>query len=108
MEQTDRPPGLRYNGSRPVWRASKAAVAKGYPLKSVHLSGLANNPAQLRKRCERLQAEMLSWMAGRFSNIDVQFDGTFRSLLDLYQTDKESSYQKLKRSSRIPTTSIFA
>jgi hypothetical protein len=77
-------------------------VAAGYPLKSVHLSSLADDPAQLRKRCERLQAEMLSWMKGKRSNVDPQFDGTFRSLFELYQTDKESDYRKLKRSSRRP------
>ena len=101
-QEKDRPPGLRYNGARPVWRASKAAVAAGYPLKSVHLSSLADDPAQLRKRRERLQAEMLSWMKGKRSNVDPQFDGTFRSLFELYQTDKESDYHKLKRSSRKP------
>lgn len=101
-QEKDRPPGLRFNGKRPVWRASKAAVAAGYPLKSVHLSSLADDPAQLRKRCERLQAEMQSWMKGKRSNVDPQFDGTFRSLLELYQTDKESSYHELKRSSREP------
>jgi hypothetical protein len=49
-----RPPGLRFNGKRPVWRASKAAIAKGFPLKSVHLSQLADDPKALRQRCERL------------------------------------------------------
>ncbi|MBC9875973.1 integrase [Bradyrhizobium sp. INPA01-394B] len=102
MEKEERPPGLRYNGKRPVWRASKSAIAEGYPLKSVHLTSLADNPVQLRQRCERLQAEMLSWLKGKRSNIDPQFDGTFRSLFDLYQVDKESPYHKLKRSSRVP------
>jgi hypothetical protein len=97
-----RPPGLRYNGRRPVWRASKAAIAKGFPLKSVHLSQLADDPKALRQRCERLQAEMLSWLSGRRTGVEVIFDGTFRSLLDVYQTDPQSSYQSLKRSSRLP------
>jgi len=97
-----RPPGLRFNGKRPVWRASKAAIAKGFPLKSVHLSQLADDPKALRQRCERLQAEMLSWLNGRKTGVDVIFDGTFRGLLDVYQTDKQSSYHSLKRSSRLP------
>jgi Phage integrase family len=97
-----RPPGLRFNGRRPIWRASKAAIAKGFPLKSVHLSQLANDPVHLRQRCERLQAEMLSWLNGRKTGVDIIFDGTFRSLLDVYQTDKQSSYHTLKRSSRLP------
>jgi hypothetical protein len=82
----NRPPGLRFNGKRPVWRASKAAIAKGFPLKSVHLSHLADDPKALRQRCDRLQAEMLSWLSGRKTSTDVVFDGTFRSLLDVYQT----------------------
>jgi hypothetical protein len=98
----NRPPGLRFNGKRPVWRASKAAIAKGFPLKSVHLSHLADDPKALRQRCDRLQAEMLSWLSGRKTGAELVFDGTFRSLLDVYQTDKQSSYQTLKRSSRLP------
>jgi hypothetical protein len=98
----NRPPGLRFNGKRPVWRASKAAIAKGFPLKSVHLSQLADDPKGLRQRCDRLQAEMLSWLNGRKTGIDLVFDGTFLSLLDVYQTDKKSSYTSLKRSSRLP------
>jgi hypothetical protein len=35
---------------------------------------------------------MLSWLSGRKTGVDVIFDGTFRSLLDVYQTDKQSSY----------------
>jgi hypothetical protein len=98
----NRPPGLRFNGKRPVWRASKAAIAQGFPLKSVHLSQLAADPKALRQRCERLQAEMLSWLNGRKTGVGVIFDGTFRSLLDVYETDKQSSYKLLKRSSRLP------
>jgi len=101
-QSKNRPPGLRFNGKRPVWRASKAAIAAGYPLKSVHLSRHADNPARLREYCERLQAEMLSWMAGKKTKVGYGFDGTFRSLLDVYQTDPQSSYRKLKRSSRQP------
>ena len=102
MEEKARPPGLRFNGERPVWRASKLAITEGYPLKSVHLSSLASDKVALRTRCERLQAEMLSWLAGKKTKVGYAFDGTIRSLLDLYQTDKESSYHQLKRSSRIP------
>jgi hypothetical protein len=97
-----RPPGLRFNGTRPLWRATKKAIEDGYPLKSVNLSRLADDPARLRERCERLQSEMLSWLSGRKTMVGYAFDGTFRSLLDLYQTDRESSYFKLKRSSRQP------
>jgi hypothetical protein len=45
---------------------------------------------------------MLSWLNGRKTGVEVIFDGTFRRLLDVYQTDKQSSYKSLKRSSRLP------
>jgi hypothetical protein len=100
-EDQGRPPGLRLSGKRAHWRASKAAVAAGYPLKSVNLTRYRDEPAVLRSQCDRLQAEMLSWDRTK-SAIALTFTGTFNSLFDLYENDPESSYQKLKRSSRHP------
>lgn len=85
---------------KPYWRASKAAVGKGYPVKSVNLSHLPDDRA-LRERCVRLQLEMTEWMAGR-ARTRATFDGTFSSLLDVYQTDKRSPYHGLKYASRKP------
>lgn len=96
-----RPPGLRYNGERPIWRASKAAVAAGYPVKSVNLSSLIDNDRLLNERCVKLQREMLEWLT-RGERKAIIFDGTFKTLLDLYQTDPKSPYHRLKRSSRKP------
>jgi hypothetical protein len=102
MEETQgRPPGLRISGKRAHWRATKAAVAQGYPLKSVNLTRYQDQPAMLRSQCERLQAEMLTWERTKTA-IGIEFDGTFRSLFDIYENDPESPYQKLKRSSRHP------
>jgi len=100
-ENQGRPPGLRISGKRAHWRATKAAVAAGYPVKSVNLTRYRDEPAMLRSQCERLQAEMLSWDRTK-SAIGLTFTGTFNSLFDLYENDPESSYQKLKRSSRHP------
>lgn len=83
----------------PYWVASDAAVKAGYPVKVVRLTGLG--PDMLIARCDRLQAEMLMWMSGR-SSTKVLYDGTFRALLEHYLTDPDSTYQKLKPSSRHP------
>lgn len=93
-------PGLRWHGGRPLWRATKAAVRAGYPVKSANLSSLAQNPAALVSRCERLQTEMKLWLSGHGSG--QCYDGTISSLIKVYQTDPESSYRALKPSSRHP------
>jgi hypothetical protein len=99
--KTPNPPGLRILRGKPIWRATKAAVAEGYPVKSVNLSMYADDPAALERRCDRLQVEMRSWLSGRRGNTKV-FDGTLRSLVDLYQSDPESPYHGLPASTREP------
>lgn len=101
MENGKRPPGLRFDGARPMWRASKPAVKAGYPVKSVNLSIHAGDDRLLRDRCEKLQREMLEWLS-KGDQRPVQFDGTFASLLDLYETDPKSSFFNLKYGSRHP------
>jgi integrase len=100
-ETTGRPPGLRFDGDRPIWRASKPAVKAGYPVKSVNLASLAGDPRLLRERCEKLQREMLEWISDG-DRRPIRFDGTFLTLLDVYQTDPKSTYFGLKHSSRAP------
>src|SRR2546430_6924072 len=96
-------PGLGYRKRRsgadvPYWIADARAVKAGYPVKAVNLSVFANEPALLRQRCERLQAEMLLWLSGQREQRGI-FDGTFRTLIDRYLTDPESSYVWLRPSS---------
>lgn len=105
MEQA-KAPGLKWRtrkgGERvPYWVASSTAVRAGYTPKTVRLTGLEDSPRDIAGRCERLQSEMLMWLSGR-SSYRPLFDGTIRSLLDIYQTDPESPYRKLKPSSRYP------
>lgn len=98
-------PGLRWrvapNGWTPIWRATKAAVKAGYPVKSANLAPFADDERMLMQRCQRLQAEMIEWLSGRRER-PMNFDGTFASLISIYQCDAESPYQKLKPSSRHP------
>lgn len=95
------PPGLRSLRGKPIWRATKAAVAAGYPVKSVNLSLYIGDEAAIARRCSRLQIEMNSWLSGR-RGILTRFDGTIRSLVDLYETDPESPFHGLPASTREP------
>src|SRR5712671_4388143 len=101
MEEKERPPGLRFNDGRPIWRATKRAVKAGYPVKSVNLASLADNERLLRDRCIKLQREMLEFLSNG-ERRPIQFDGTFLTLLDVYHSDPKSTYFKLKHSSRAP------
>lgn len=108
METTDRlkAPGLKYRKRRngpavPVWVAAAAAVKAGYEPRTANLSLFVDDPALLKARCARLQAEMLMWLAGRAGQRTI-FDGTFGAAIDLYLTDPDSPYHKLKPSSRHP------
>jgi hypothetical protein len=102
-EAKGRSPGLRFDlKGRPFWRAAKNAVKAGYPVKNVNLSNLAGDSRLLRERCVRLQREMEDWLTNGGKRRGVAFDGTFGSLLDIYQTDPKSTYADLKYSSRRP------
>jgi hypothetical protein len=101
-KEEERPPGLRFDPKgRPMWRASKAAVKAKYPVKTVNLVSLSDNPILVRERCIKLQREMLEWLSNREKRAP-RFDGTFGSLFDIYQTDPERSYFELKPASRHP------
>jgi hypothetical protein len=103
MEQQKRPsaPGLEWRGGKPRWRATKAAIAKGYTPKNRELPRDAD-PAALTNACERFSAEMKMWLSGRITKSEPDFDGTFRTLLGIYQTSPESSFHELAPSSRYP------
>lgn len=101
MEKKAASEGLRWLRGRPVWRASRAAIKAGYPVKSVNLSSLANDERLLIGRAQRLQAEMRQWLKG-IKEQEPHYDGTIASLLNVYQLDSESPYKNLKPSSRHP------
>jgi hypothetical protein len=105
MERTQAP-GLKFRKRKsgppvPYWVADEAAVKAGYPVRTVNLAHFGDDPELLRGRCERLQAEMLQWVAGHRCTAPT-FDGTFGALIEIYTTDPESDYQKLKPASRHP------
>jgi integrase len=98
-------PGLKWMkrvaGAAPVWVADEADVRAGYSPKTVNLAYLGDDPALLVAKCNALQADMLLFRAGQRSR-RMEFDGTVRSLLYLYQNHEESPYHQLKPGSRRP------
>ena len=101
-------PGLIRNprkngGFAYYWVATKAAREAGFPLKTVPLDTYANDPEEMALQCRRQQGEMMLWLAGEQPHEDgAVYDGTFAGLFQLYRTDKDSSYRKLKPKSLHP------
>jgi len=85
----------------PYWVADEQDVRNGYTPKTVNLDQYRDQPDILVARCNLLQAEMMLWRAG-YRRETMSFDGTIRSLLNIYQRDPESSYQQLKPGSIVP------
>jgi len=103
----DRPksPGLKWRkrigGDVPYWFADSAATKSGFPIKSRNLAHLVGHPAQILEQAQILQREMLAWMSGDRGGAGVRFDGTFKTLFEIYETDSESSFNnKIKKHSR--------
>lgn len=98
-------PGLKWmkrvSGSVPVWVADERDVAAGYQPKTVNLSFLGDDPDLIIAKCNALQTDMLLFRAGQRTR-RMEFDGTVRSLLYLYQNHEESPYHQLKPGSLRP------
>lgn len=98
-------PGLKWMkrvaGHIPVWVADEADVRAGYQPKTVNLSYLADDLNLIVAKCNALQADMLLFRAG-YRTRRMEFDGTVRSLLYLYQNHEESPYRLLKPGSLRP------
>jgi hypothetical protein len=85
------------------WARSHAARKVGYPVKTVRLRNFIDPSPQLDKRCQELQAEQEKWLADQHRpDESIRFDGTFGSLIAIYETHEESPYQRFPRSSRTP------
>ncbi|UYE95815.1 hypothetical protein KNLIENLN_00002 [Sinorhizobium phage NV1.1.1] len=100
MEEIEAP-GLKWIQRRasrtPTWVAS----AKGYEPRTVNLSHLRDDPAQLSAKCALLQAEMNAWKSGLVRK-EGDFDGTLGALLKKYQSEEDSPYFGLRPHSRKP------
>jgi hypothetical protein len=89
------------SGLSPVWVADELDVKNGYQPKTVNLKHLADTPDILVAKCQALQADMLLWRAG-YRRDTLKFDGTVRSLLDVYEVHASSPFQTLKPGSLRP------
>ena len=86
-------PGLTWRNSKPIWRASRAAIKAGFRPAWVNLSYFVNSEAALIARCHRLTAEANEWLSGRRGRTPV-FDGTIGSLINFWRTEPSSPYHE--------------
>jgi hypothetical protein len=95
---------VRANGRANVyWVASPAAVKAGYRPKTVPLfedPGDVVATAEIAGRCRALWAEMLEFMAGVERTPGGASIGTIAWILDLYQTDQDSPYRRIRPATR--------
>ena len=85
------------------WQARTDLVRLGFTPKTVRLWA-GEMPTEIQAAwisdtCCRLQDEMLVWGRGGIQ-ATAAFDGTLRGLIACYQTDKDSSYRKLRYRTR--------
>lgn len=103
--ETVKAPGLKWRklagGLSPVWVADETDVKNGYRPKTVNLKHIADQPDMLVAKCNALQSDMLLWRTG-YRRDPLHFDGTVRSLLDIYEIHERSSFHKLKPGSKRP------
>lgn len=59
-------------------------------------------------RCFALQAEMLGWAATRGEGRPATYDGTFISLVRIYETDPDSPYFELKATTQVTYSKTMA
>lgn len=91
------------------WVANQKVAKRGYPIKTRRLwcSGPMSAPTpdewlEIASRCIALQAEMNEWAHGGVtSDPRSVYDGTFASLVRIYQTDIDSGYHELRYGTRL-------
>lgn len=86
---------------REYWMARADLVKRGYRPSSVrlHYPDTPEGRLQLASRCQILQAEMLAW-ASRGGASAPGYDGTIKSLSNLFQVNEDSPLQSMKWNSR--------
>ena len=95
---------VRANGRVNVyWVAAPAAVKAGYRPKTVPLNddpGDVVATMEIAARCRSLWAEMLEFMAGVERGPTGASIGTISWIVDLYQTDADSPYRRIRPATR--------
>lgn len=111
MSTTQKAPGLklrtRSNGAQiAYWVARPDLIKAGYRPKSVRLHYELDDPL-LVARCHTLQAEMLEWAADSGVR-PAAYDGTFASLVRMYESDPDSPYFELEESTQASYSKTMA
>lgn len=95
----------RSNGRVDVyWVASPAAVKAGYEAKTRPLKddpGDREAPPHIAALCRQWWAEMLEYLAGRRAPGGSSSVGTVAWLIDQYERDEESPYQRIRQATKI-------
>jgi hypothetical protein len=93
----------RGNRREAYWIATRAARDRGYVPRTVRLHGDLDDLADVRRmqeRCAVLCREMKQWLADGGNDPRPIFDGTLRSLIACYQTDRESPYRNISQNTQ--------
>jgi hypothetical protein len=107
----DQAPGLEWRarkaGRIPIWVAPADARKQGFTPQTVRLSAdpIAGEPGQaemlvLASTCRRLQAEAKEWQSGLHNPPKARYDGTLKSLFDLYQVHELSPFHAITAETR--------
>ncbi|APX84610.1 hypothetical protein BV511_07735 [Methylorubrum extorquens] len=107
----DQAPGLEWRarkaGRIPIWVAPAEARKQGFTPQTVRLSAepIAGEPAPaemlvLASTCRRLQAEAKEWLSGLHNPPKARYDGTLKSLFDLYQVHELSPFHAITAETR--------
>lgn len=91
-------------GEVPYWFPDVKSVESGFRPKSVNLQVYAENESLLIAQCQKYQRELANWRAGLE---EKEFDDTFGSLFNAYETDKHSSFQAINSNTRQSYTSYL-
>jgi hypothetical protein len=99
----------RHNGRKDVyWVARQDAVKAGYEPRTIKLSddpGEIDAPIEIAAKCRRYWAEMLEFLSYRQASEEIPSRsipvGTIEWLIELYQSDEESPYKRIRPISRI-------
>lgn len=104
-------PGLEWRarkvGRIPIWVAPADARKQGFTPQTVRLSAEAfiAEPTVVERQalastCRRLQAEAKEWLSGLTNPPKARYDGTLKSLIDLYQTNELSPFHAITAETR--------
>lgn len=110
LEQTPAAPGLKWRRRKhgppaAYWVARSDLVAKGFRPSTARIHYDPADPdhmLHIASRCKVLNGQMLTFSDLPSTRGKVAFNGTIKSLIELYMHDAESPYHRLKAASKRP------